>query len=44
MAHYDAVVAFAAPRPRRQLERLAAEHHWPKLLIRDLPTPPQAES
>jgi hypothetical protein len=43
MAHYDAVVAFAAPRPRKQLERLAAEHHWPKLLIRDLPKPPQAE-
>ncbi len=44
MARYDAVVAFAAPRPRRLLERLAAEHHWPKLVIRDLPKPPQAGS
>ena len=41
MARYDAVVAFAAPRPRRLLERLAAEHHWPKLFIRDLPLPAQ---
>lgn len=36
-AHYDAVVCFCTRRPRRLLERLAAEHHWPKLIIRDLP-------
>ncbi len=37
MARYDAVVAFANPRPRKLLERLAAEHHWPKLVIRGIP-------
>ena len=41
MARHDAVVAFAAPAPRKQLERLQAEHHWPKLVIRDIPQPPQ---
>ncbi len=41
MARYDAVIAFANPRPRKQLERLAAEHHWPKLVVRELPEPPQ---
>jgi hypothetical protein len=37
---YDALVAFAAPAQRRLLERLAREHHWPKLVIRPIPTPP----
>jgi hypothetical protein len=40
MARYDAVIAFCAPVPRRRLERLAAEHHWPKLVLRDIPTRP----
>ncbi len=40
MARYDAVIAFAKPQPRKQLERLAGEHHWPKLVVRDLPKPP----
>ncbi len=39
MARYDAVIYFANPRPRAQLERLKAEHHWPKLVIRDIPQP-----
>jgi len=40
MARYDAVVAFANPRPRKLLERLAADHHWPKLVVREIPNPP----
>ena len=44
MARYDAVIAFAKPQPRKQLERLAGEHHWPKLVIRELPEPRQTES
>jgi MarR family len=40
MARHDAVVAFCAPAPRRQLERLQAEQHWPKLVVRNLPEPP----
>jgi hypothetical protein len=44
MARYDAVIAFAKLQPRKQLERLAAEHHWPKLVIRELPEPPQTRS
>ncbi len=39
MARYDAVIAFANPKPRESLERLAADHHWPKLIIRDIPKP-----
>ncbi|HVC07360.1 MAG TPA: hypothetical protein VND98_07250 [Solirubrobacterales bacterium] len=39
MARYDAVIAFANPRPRALLERLKAEHHWPKLVIRPIPRP-----
>lgn len=39
MARYDAVIAFANPQPRKLLERLAADHHWPKLVIRDIPKP-----
>ncbi|HET9814069.1 MAG TPA: hypothetical protein VFP57_10505, partial [Sphingomicrobium sp.] len=40
MARHDAVIAFCATAPRRRLERLAAEHHWPKLVVRELPQPP----
>jgi MarR family len=40
MARHDAVVAFAAPAPRKQLKRLQAERHWPKLVIRDIPRSP----
>jgi len=40
MARHDAVIAFCAPSPRKRLERLAAEHHWPKLVVRDIPQPP----
>ncbi|HEX3734399.1 MAG TPA: hypothetical protein VHU86_04520 [Solirubrobacterales bacterium] len=36
-ARYDAVVCFCTPRTRRFYERLAAEEHLPKLLIRSLP-------
>ncbi len=39
MARYDAVIAFAKPGPRKLLERVKAEHHWPKLVIRPIPTP-----
>ena len=39
MARYDAVIAFANPRPRALLERLKSEHHWPKLVIRSIPGP-----
>ena len=34
---YDAVVYFAAPAPRRQLERLGGSERWPKLHVRDVP-------
>ncbi len=37
MARYDAVIAFCEKAPRRRLERLAAEHHWPKLVVRHIP-------
>jgi len=39
MARYDAVIYFANSRPRALLERLKAEHHWPKLVIRPIPGP-----
>ena len=39
IARYDAVIYFANPRPRALLERLKAENHWPKLVIRPIPTP-----
>ena len=39
MARHDAVVAFCRPKPRNLLKRLQAEHHWPKLVIRDIPRP-----
>ncbi|MGA8744515.1 MAG: hypothetical protein WB507_01445 [Solirubrobacterales bacterium] len=39
MARYDAVVAFASRGPRALLERLKAERHWPKLVIRPIPGP-----
>jgi len=44
MARYDAVIAFAKPAPRRLLERLATENHWPKLVVRAVPEPPQSGS
>lgn len=37
-ADYDAVVVFAAPAARRAFERLAANHHWSKVVVRDIPT------
>ena len=40
IARYDAVIAFCAPSPRKQLERLAGEHRWPKLVVRDIPSAP----
>lgn len=40
MARYDALIAFANPRPLALLKRLQAEHHWPKLVIRPIPVPP----
>jgi len=39
MARHDAVVVFCAPSPEKQLERLAAEHRWPKLVVRPMPKP-----
>jgi hypothetical protein len=36
-ARYDAVVCFCNPQLRRLIERLARDHHWPKLIIRALP-------
>ena len=36
-ANYDAVVCFCVAKTRRYYERLAAENHWPKLLVRELP-------
>jgi hypothetical protein len=41
LPRYDALIAFTAPRPRRQLARLANRHHWPTLLVRDLPETPR---
>ncbi len=38
---YDAVICFCTPRARRFYERLQAENHLPKLLVR--PLPPSAE-
>lgn len=39
MARYDALIAFANPRPLALLKRLQAERHWPKLVIRPIPGP-----
>jgi hypothetical protein len=39
MARYDAVIVFAKPNPRRLIERLAANLHWSKVVVRELPTP-----
>jgi hypothetical protein len=40
MARYDALIAFANPRPRALLERLKRGHAWAKLVIRPIPGPP----
>ncbi|HET7054210.1 MAG TPA: hypothetical protein VFI09_09895 [Solirubrobacterales bacterium] len=40
MARHDAVIAFCTATVRKRLERLAAEHHWPKLVVRDIPMAP----
>jgi MarR family len=40
MARHDATVAFCRLQPRKRLTRLATEHHWPRLVIRDIPQPP----
>jgi hypothetical protein len=44
MRRYDALVAFCAPKARRSLQRLAAQNHWPKLVVRELPKPGPAAS
>jgi hypothetical protein len=36
-ARYDAVIYFVGPRSIASLKRLAAKHHWPKLVIRPIP-------
>lgn len=36
---YDALIAFCAPGAANLYQRLAAEHHWPKLVIRPIPQP-----
>lgn len=41
-ANYDAVICFCTAKTRRFYERLAAENHWPKLLIQSLPAPETA--
>jgi hypothetical protein len=43
MARHDAVIAFCAAAPRKRLQRLAAQHHWPKLVIRSIPEPPSGD-
>lgn len=40
MRGYDALIAFCAPAPLGLYQRLAAEYHWPKLVLRPIPTPP----
>ncbi len=40
MRGYDAVVAFCAPAPQRLYLRLAAEHGWPRLIVRSIPASP----
>lgn len=40
MRHYDALIVFAHPRARSQIDSLAAAHRWPKLVITDLPARP----
>lgn len=40
MRGYDALIVFCAQPPRSLYESLAAEHHWPKLVLRDIPAPP----
>lgn len=37
MRGYDAVIAFCAPYPGNLYRRLQSEHHWPKLVVRDIP-------
>lgn len=38
-ANYDAVICFCTAKTRRFYKRLAAESHWPKLIIQSLPPP-----
>jgi hypothetical protein len=40
IARYDALIAFANPRPMASLKRLQADRHWPKLVIRPIPGSP----
>ena len=44
MARHDAVIAFCESKPRNLLRRLQAEHHWPKLVVRQIPKPPPRPS
>lgn len=37
LRRYDALVVFSPSRTHKLLFRLAAERHWPKLVVRDLP-------
>jgi DNA-binding MarR family transcriptional regulator len=37
LSDYDAVVFFCEQKARRQLDRMAERHRWPRLLIRNLP-------
>jgi hypothetical protein len=41
-AGYDAVVAFCAPQPGNLYRRLLSEHHWPNLVVRDIPKPSES--
>lgn len=42
MRGYDAVIAFCAPAPGSLYRRLAEANHWPKLIVREIPRPPQS--
>jgi len=42
MQGYDAVIAFCAATPGNLYRRLAETHRWPKLVVREIPQPPEA--
>jgi hypothetical protein len=44
MARYDAVIYFASPRPLAHLKRIKNEHHWPKLVLRQIPRAPEVRT
>src|SRR5262249_15295941 len=39
MRRHDAAIVSARSRLRRSLDRLASTHHWPKLVLREIPYP-----